>query len=120
MAIDADAESYNAVMKAYKSAKDSADGEREIAAALRQATNVPLGVAAKAAEVRQIAERLRAITNPRMSSDLTTAIALAGAALTGALANVDINLESLKPDLSENEAFVSEARRRIASLNARP
>src|SRR5271167_973770 len=78
-AIDADAESYNVVMKAYKSAKESADGDAAISAALRQATSVPLGVAEKAVEVAKIAGNLRSISNPNMSSDLTTSIALAKA-----------------------------------------
>src|SRR6201993_323817 len=38
--IDADAESYNAVMKAYKAAKESQDGEGVVNAALRLATAV--------------------------------------------------------------------------------
>src|SRR5208282_4394575 len=50
-AIDADAESYNVVMKAYKSVKESkelANAEEAISSALQQATSVPLGVAEKA------------------------------------------------------------------------
>src|SRR5262252_2701449 len=101
-AIDADAESYNLVMKAYKAAKESSNGDDAINAALRQATSVPLGVAERVVEVADIAEKLKPITNPNMKSDLVTAVALAKAALTGALANVDINLESLK-----DEEFVS-------------
>jgi glutamate formiminotransferase len=110
-AIDADAESYNSVMKAYKSAKESTDGDAAIAAALKQATSVPLGVAENAVEVAKIAANLKPITNPNMKSDLTTAIALARAALEGALANVEINLESLKDD-----GFVSETRKRALTL----
>ena len=110
-AIDADTESYNLVMKAYKAAKESSDGDAGIAAALKQATNIPLGVAERAAEVARIAEKLGPITSPNMKSDLTTAVALAGAALTGALANVEINLESLK-----DEKFVSETRGKASTL----
>jgi formiminotetrahydrofolate cyclodeaminase len=110
-AIDADAESYNLVMKAYKAAKQSSNGNDAVNDALKQAISVPFGVAERAVEVGQIAERLVSITNPNMKSDLTTAIALARAATTGALANVDINLESLK-----DEEFVIEARRRAAAL----
>ncbi|PYX18616.1 MAG: glutamate formimidoyltransferase, partial [Acidobacteria bacterium] len=40
-AIDADANSYNAVMNAYKAAKSSAEGDGLIDAALKQATSVP-------------------------------------------------------------------------------
>src|SRR3954462_12505499 len=50
-AIDADAESYNAVMKAYKEAKGASDGDTIIDAALKHATTVPLGVAERAREV---------------------------------------------------------------------
>jgi formiminotetrahydrofolate cyclodeaminase len=95
-AVDADAESYNSVMKAYKQAKESANGDGLIDSALKLATSVPLGVAERAHEVGKIAEKLGPITNPNMRSDLTTASALAQAAVTGALANVEINLGSLK------------------------
>jgi glutamate formiminotransferase / formiminotetrahydrofolate cyclodeaminase len=114
-AIDADAESYNVVMKAYKSAKSSdaagSDGDAAISSALKQATSVPLGVAEKVVEVAEIATKLKPITNPNMKSDLTTAIALGRAALDGALANVEINLDSLK-----DEKFVAVTRRRAAAM----
>jgi len=108
-AIDADAESYNAVMKAYKLAKTVSpqEGEALIEAGLKQATSVPLGVAEKSHEVARMAANLEAITNPNMKSDLTTAQALARAAITGALANVEINLASLK-----DQAFAAEVRKR--------
>jgi formiminotetrahydrofolate cyclodeaminase len=95
-AVDGDAESYNAVMKAYKQARESADGDAIIEAALKQATIVPLSVAERSQEVGNLATRLGPITNPNMKSDLTTASALARAAVEGALANVDINLASIK------------------------
>jgi glutamate formiminotransferase len=115
-AIDADAESYNLVMQAYKSAKESADGGKAINAALREATSVPLGVAKRAVEVACIAVSLKAISSPNMISDLTTAIALTRAALEGALANVAINLDSIQPASPEDEAFVSETRQCAATL----
>src|SRR6476646_7210192 len=65
-AIDADAESYQSVMKAYKQAKDSAGKDGVIDDALKQATSVPLGVAERAREVVGIVERLQPITNPNM------------------------------------------------------
>jgi glutamate formiminotransferase/formiminotetrahydrofolate cyclodeaminase len=114
-AIDADAESYNLVMKVYKSAKSSdgvaSDGKAAIVAALKQATSVPMGVAERVVEVAEIAERLKPITNPNMKSDLTTALALAKAALEGALANVEINLESL-----DDTEFVAETRKKAGIL----
>jgi glutamate formiminotransferase / formiminotetrahydrofolate cyclodeaminase len=110
-AIDADAESYNAVMKAYKAAKESSDGQGIIDGALKQATTVPLGVAKRAQEIAGLAAKLGPITNPNMKSDLTTATALARAAVEGALANVEINLESMK-----DPAFVTETREQASSL----
>src|SRR6476661_8109197 len=50
-AIDADAESYNSVMRAYKQARESGNGNEMIQAALKGATSVPLGVAERAREV---------------------------------------------------------------------
>ena len=47
-----------------------------------------------------------------MKSDLITAQALARAAVTGALANVEINLASLK-----DQTFASEVRQRTAALS---
>jgi formiminotetrahydrofolate cyclodeaminase len=112
-AIDADAEAYNLVMKAYKAAKtaDEKSGEALIEDALKEATSVPLSVAEKSHEIEQITRTLEPITNPNMKSDLTTALALASAAITGALANVEINLSSLK-----DQAFAREVRQRVAEI----
>jgi formiminotetrahydrofolate cyclodeaminase len=107
-AVDADAAAYDEVMKAYKVAKtDPVGGEATIDASLKLATGVPLGVAEKAHEVAGITQSLFAISNPNMKSDLTTAQALARAAITGALANVEINLGSLK-----DQGFAAEVRKR--------
>ena len=113
-AVDADAEAYDAVMKAYKQAKADAGGaEVLVDAALKLATGVPLKVAEKAYEVAQIAQSLEGVTNPNMKSDLTTAQALARAAITGALANVEINLGSLK-----DAGFAAEVRKRVDVIKA--
>ena len=110
--IDADAESYNSVTAAYKKSKESAAGDGLIDSALKLATTVPLGVAERAKEVLRITESLHPITNPNMKSDLVTAAALARAAIEGARANVEINLESLK-----DVEFVSQICKRLAALN---
>ena len=115
-AIDADAESYNSVMKAYKAARDTTDqatADAAIDAALKQATSVPLSVAEKAHEIAQIAKSLEPITNPNMKSDLATTLALSGAAITGALANVEINLSSLK-----DQTFAQQVRLRAGRIRA--
>jgi len=115
-AVDADAQSYDSVMKAYTAARSAGDeksAEALIEAALKEATSVPLSVAEKANEIAEIAKSLGPITNPNMKSDLTTASALANAAITGALANVEINLASLK-----DHAFAEQVRRRTAPLRS--
>ena len=108
-AINADAEAFNVVMAAYKKAKESPDGQSLVESALKQATSIPLGVVEQAKEVAGIVELLRPITSPNMKSDLVTASALARAAVEGALANVEINLESLK-----DAQFVAEVRKRTS------
>ncbi len=114
-AIDQDAEAFNAVMKAYKEARtaDEKSGKALVETALKQATAVPLSVAESAYQVAQIAQALGPITNPNMKSDLTTAAALARAAITGALANVEINLSSLM-----DEAFAAEVRKRVSAIHS--
>jgi formiminotetrahydrofolate cyclodeaminase len=92
---------------------DPVGSDGQVDAALKLATGVPLGVAEKAREVAEIAQSLFAITNPNMKSDLTTAQALAQAAITGALANVEINLALLK-----DQAFVAEVRKRVEACLA--
>ncbi len=114
-AIDGDAEAYSSVMKAYKLAKtlSAQEGEAAIAGALKQATSVPLSVAGMAQEISRIAAGLEATTNPNMKSDLITARALAQAAITGALANVEINLGSM-----QDAGFVAEVRKRLELVKA--
>ena len=116
LAIDADAESYNVVMKAYKAARDASNGQSLINAALQTATTIPLGVAERAAAIARFVHRLKPVTNPNMASDLITAAALAQAALTGALANVDINLGSMKPETAEEQDFVQRTQELAATL----
>jgi formiminotetrahydrofolate cyclodeaminase len=98
-------------MAAYKKANESTDADGTVDSALKQATSVPLKVAETAREVLNLAQRLGPITNPNMKSDLTTAGALARAAIEGALANVEINLESLK-----DSEFIAEVRKQTAVL----
>jgi glutamate formiminotransferase / formiminotetrahydrofolate cyclodeaminase len=111
--IDADAEAFNSVMKAYKEAKTADDKTADslIDTALKGATLVPLGVAEKGYLILNIARSLEPITNPNMKSDLTTAQALAQAAIAGALANVEINLASIK-----DQTFATEIRGRVRQV----
>jgi formiminotetrahydrofolate cyclodeaminase len=78
---------------------------------LKKATSIPLTVAERAREAAAILDSLRPITNPKMASDLTVGVALAQAAMKGALANVEINLGDL-----QDQAFVADVRQRVATL----
>jgi formiminotetrahydrofolate cyclodeaminase len=109
--IDADAESYNQVLAAYKLAKTSSDGEAAIENAMKGATSVPLETAQKAREVGDILATLKPITSPNMASDLTVASSLVNAAIVGALANVEINLGSLK-----DARFAEDMRSKVRQL----
>jgi glutamate formiminotransferase len=116
-AIDADAASYQAVVAAYRAQKKAAPeqshaADEAVTAALLGAAKVPLQVAGWADEVSTLAAALRTRTNPKMGSDLAVAVALARAAVEGALANVEINLE---PVAAEN-IFITETRAKVARL----
>jgi glutamate formiminotransferase/formiminotetrahydrofolate cyclodeaminase len=110
--IELDAASYAEVMKAYKDAKTSPEiGERLITDALKNATRVPLGIAQKAFAVNQLLESLKPITSKNMWSDLVVAASLARTAISGGLANVEINLQELK-----DEAFKAEMHTAISGI----
>ncbi len=110
-AVDADAAAFNALMKAFKQAREAAGNNGAVAQATKGAIDVPLRVAEACHEVAEITEHLKPITNPNMASDLTVASALAAAAIEGALANVEINLQSL-----EDVAYASGVRQRAEAV----
>ena len=110
-AIEADAEAFTALVKAFKQAKEAAGSDGAVTEATRGAINVPLGVAERAREVEQMVDKLVPITNPKMASDLKVGRALARAAIEGALANVEINLEGFS-----DEPFASEVRKKALAL----
>jgi formiminotetrahydrofolate cyclodeaminase len=95
-AVNRDAAAYQEVVAAYKRPKD----ERApwIEKALHSAAKVPLEVAERSAALKSRLERLGTEAPAKFGSDVQTAEALAQAAINGALANVRINLESIKDD----------------------
>lgn len=117
-AVDADAQSYEAVLAAYR-LPQSTEAEKQtrkeaIQKAVRQAVEVPLGVAEATAAVLEHLNQLMGITSAAMASDLKTAKHMAQAALRGALENVEINLAS-----SEDKEAASQWRRRVSALESR-
>jgi len=111
-AVRRDASAYDAVVAAYRRPKD----ERApfVQAALHQATLVPLEVAERAAAVRLRLEALVREAPAKVSSDVETGRLLADAAVHGALANVWINLASIK-----DEAFRRSVEERLAGLQSK-
>ncbi len=114
-AVDEDTKAYDAVSQAYKLAKttDAEKAERTAAiqAALQHATDVPLQVAKAASETAQLALIAVEKSNPNVASDARVARLLADAAREGAIANVEINLGSIK-----NENYAERTREELEGL----
>ncbi len=110
-----DAHVFERVMGAYKMPKESdtqaSAREAAIQNTLMDATQVPLKVAAWAAELFEYAPTLAEKGNPNAVSDVGVGLLLADAAMKGALLNVDINL-----GLIQNEAFTSDVRQKVTAL----
>ena len=112
-AVDADAGAFHEVMAAFKKLKENPAAQADVDEATMKATLVPLGVAERSQEALTVLESLRGITNPKMASDISVGMALARAAVAGALANVEINLADL-----HNAAFVESVNQRVAAVKA--
>lgn len=117
-AIDRDAESYNAVLAAFKLPKEtpeeSAHREEAIQRATRGAAEVPMTVARKCAEIFEFLGQLETISSASMLSDLRVARLMATAGARGALANVAINLDSIT-----DASFVAMMRKQSAEIESR-
>src|ERR1700731_2796061 len=98
-AIDRDAASYDAVMAAYKLPQENAEEKRLRDEAIQQATRgaaeVPLQVAERSVALFERLGQLASIAAASMKSDLEVARLMAAAGARGALANVEINLDSI-------------------------
>src|SRR4029077_12577875 len=98
-AIDRDAAAYDAVVVAYKLPDESAEEKRQRAEAVQRATRgaaeVPLQVAERSVALFERLGQLASIAAASMKSDLEVARLMAAAGARGALANVEINLDSI-------------------------
>jgi formiminotetrahydrofolate cyclodeaminase len=112
-----DAHVFERVMGAYKMPKETeaqaSAREAAIQNTLMDATQVPLKVAAWAAELFDFAPTLAEKGNPNAVSDVGVGLLLADAAMKGALLNVDINVGMI-----QNGAFTEGIRQRVAGLSA--
>ena len=111
----ADSQAFEAIRAAYRLPK-TAPVEREkrlsaIQEAVCEAARIPLENAEACREVLALGTRLRKCFNENAASDLECAGYLARAGLSGCLANVEINLRSLK-----DPALIAQLSARVASL----
>ena len=117
-AMDRDSASYDAVMAAFKLPKDSPEDQQRRDAAIQQATKgaaeVPMQVAEASADLFARLGQLEPISPASMCSDLRVARLMASAAAQGALANVQINLESLT-----DSRFVADMKARVSRVESR-
>jgi glutamate formiminotransferase / formiminotetrahydrofolate cyclodeaminase len=117
-AIDRDAESYNAVLAAFKlpteTPEDARRREEAIQRATRGAAEVPMAVARKAADLFERLGQLEAISSASMLSDLRVARLMAAAGARGALANVAINLDAIT-----DASFVAAMRKQANEIESR-
>ncbi len=115
--VQADSDAYARVMDAYKLPKDT-DAEqtartRAVQDALKHASDVPLRVAERCADVLALARVVAEKGNKNAASDAGVGALMAEAGLNGAAFNVSINLNSIK-----DEAYVRAHRARVAELIA--
>jgi formiminotetrahydrofolate cyclodeaminase len=94
-----DAESFEAVLKAYRLPKETDEQKASRASRIQSATmlaiNVPLRTAAQSLAVLKLLRELADLGNPNALSDAAVGAQLAQAAVKGASYNVQVNLSSL-------------------------
>jgi glutamate formiminotransferase/formiminotetrahydrofolate cyclodeaminase len=93
--VDDDAAAYARVSAAYRLPKGSPARRRAVDEALVGAVQTPLAMARGAARLIALAQEIAAIGNPNARSDAHVAVALARAAVAGAVENVRVNVASL-------------------------
>jgi glutamate formiminotransferase/formiminotetrahydrofolate cyclodeaminase len=107
-----DAESFDAVMQAFKLPKDKPDVRRKaIQEATVKAAEVPLRTLDSSVQVLRLAEEVAKYGATNALSDVTTSVAAARAATEGAASNVLINLDTL-----DDQHYVDKTRLRVSEL----
>ncbi len=106
-AVEHDAQAFEAIMTAFKLAKDDPQRAATIQEATLHAAEVPLEVASQSVRVMELALAAASHGNANAITDAGTGAAMAQAALTGAGYNVRINVLGLK-DEAVVEALLGE------------
>ena len=99
---DRDAHAFDSVMAAFKLPKDTEEERAARSAAIQAgylaAASVPQEVMRRAVDLMELAEDATAMGNPQAASDGLSAAACCYAGALCAMANVEINLASLKDE----------------------
>lgn len=110
-AIDEDIQAFDAVMAAYRLAKEDPDRSSKIQASMIAAADVPLTVARLSLEAVRLAEQVVRQGNKNAASDAAVAGLMGTAAIEGAALNVRVNAASL-----DNEGVAERYRHDIAAI----
>ncbi len=117
-AVDADIAAYGSYSRASEMARDSEDEKRArgeaLQAALRESTEVPLGVAERCAELLELAVEAAEKGNVYLISDAAVGAEMAAAARASAELNVRLNAGGL-----DDADFARVCEERLAALEAR-
>ena len=99
---DRDAHAFDSVMSAFKMPKDTDEQKAARSAAIQtgylSAASVPQEVARRCVDLMELAEDATAMGNPQAASDGMSAAASLYAGALCAMANVEINVVSLKDE----------------------
>ena len=107
-----DAESFDAVMQAFKLPKDKPDARRKaIQEATVKAAEVPLRTLDGSVQALRLGEDIAKYGAANALSDVTTSVAAARAAIEGAASNVLVNL-----DMLEDKLYADKTRMRVSEL----
>jgi glutamate formiminotransferase/formiminotetrahydrofolate cyclodeaminase len=107
-----DAESFDAVMQAFKLPKDNPDARRKaIQQATMKAAEVPLRTLDSAVQVLRLGVDVAKYGATNAFSDVITSVAAARASMEGAVSNVLINLDTL-----DDHHYVDKTRLRVSEL----
>lgn len=117
-AIDRDAVSYDAVLKAFKLPQGTPEEQKKrdtaVQQAMKGAAEVPVEVARAAVEIYERLGQLESIIAASMVSDVRVGRLMAAAGARGALENVSINLDGIT-----DPAYVMNMKQRMAALESR-
>lgn len=115
--IDEDAASYDAVVAAYRLPKGTDDEKAArkaaVAKAMQGATDVPLQTAQQASSLFAMGHVIGTHGNVNAKSDAAVGLQLAGAAMSGAIFNVQVNLEGMS-----DETYAASVRAKLRELQA--